>query len=406
MTRLQEMPAAGAATIYAIGETATLGPWEISIVEVVSGEEAASLLIETNAENPPAPEGQSYACARVSARNAGEGARSIQMVDFAATGSDGILRRTQAVVMPDPMLQAVVEPGATTEGWVAITVDDPAVATLWFDAPMLGGSWSDGVFALADGATLPTFEPADASDTDVGAEPSAPAGIGETVTVGGWEVTIDEVIFGQAIFDIADFRYKALGTGDGWVQRGIGLYATVRNLNPFPAFFSDIAFEIADFSGEAWDHTLTMTAPEPEVSQEYLPGATGQGWATFGPEDYAEAQLIKVQPFKIGGAVRYILFDGNSPQAAGGASEDEVETPAEPLELAVGDVIETTEDQVNLRGEPTSSADIIAELALGVQLEVTGEPVEADGYTWYPVIVLETSQAGYVAQDFIGPVPE
>ncbi len=277
------------------------------------------------------------------------------------------------------------------------------MATLWFDAPMLGGSWADGVFALADGATLPSFEPTDAStsDTDVGAEPSAPAAIGETVTVSGWEVTIDEVIFGQDIFDIADFRYQALGATDGWIQRGIGLYATVRNLNPFPAFFSDIAFEIADFSGEAWDHTLTMTAPDPEVSQEYAPGATGQGWATFGPEAYAAAELIKIQPFKVGGAARYVIFDGNSAQAAGSAPEDE-ETPTEPLNLAVGDVVETTEDLVNFRSEPSASADILDELALGVQLEVTGEPVEADGYTWYPVVVVETSQAGYVVQDFIG----
>ncbi len=402
MTRLQEAPATNAAavaTVYPIGEAATLGPWEITVVEVVSGEEAASLLIETNAENPHAPEGQAYVCARISARNAGDGARSIQMVDFAATGSDGILRRTQAVVMPDPMLQAVVEPGATTEGWVAITVDDPAVATLWFDAPMLGGSWSDGIFALADGAAVPAFELMDASDTDVGAEPSAPAAIGETVTVGGWEVTIDEVIFGQAIFDIADFRYRALGPD----ENGIGLYATVRNLNPFPAFFSDIAFEIADFNGEAWDHTLTMTAPEPEVSQEYLPGASGQGWATFGPEDYGEAQLIKVQPFKIGGAARYIIFDGNTPQTAGGAPEEEANAPAEPLDLAVGDVVRTTEDLVNLRAEPSTSADTIDELALGAQMEITGEPVEADGYSWYPVIILNTSQAGYVVEDFIGP---
>lgn len=406
MATLQETAATGSITIHPIGETATLGPWAITVVEIVAGEEAASLLLQTNAENPPAPDGQGYVCARISVQNNGQGTRSIQMVDFAATGSDGILRRTQAVVVPEPMLQAVVEPGAMAEGWVAITVDDPSVATLWFDAPMLGGSWSDGLFALADGAQAPVVEELDASDTDAGREPSAPAAIGETIQVGGWEVTIDEVIFGQAIFDIADFRYKALGDDDGWVQRGIGLYATVQNLNPFPAFFSDIAFEIADFSGEAWDHTLTMTAPDPEVSQEYLPGATGQGWATFGPEDYAEAELIKVQPFKIGGAARYIIFDGNQPMAADTPLDEDAEDqpPAEAVPLAPGDIVETTEDLVRFRSEPSSGAEIIEELGLGTQLEITGEPVEADGYTWYPAIVVETSQAGFLVQDFVQPV--
>ncbi len=130
MVALQETPATVAVTVHPIGEAATLGPWAITVVEVVSGEEAASQLAETNAENPPAPDGQAYVCARIAVRNNGEGDRSIQMVDFAATGSDGILRRARAVVVPEPMLQAVVGPGATTEGWVAITVNDPAVATL------------------------------------------------------------------------------------------------------------------------------------------------------------------------------------------------------------------------------------------------------------------------------------
>lgn len=403
MVVFQETSSTGAITVYQIGESANLGPWKITVLETVGGEEASSLMAAANAENPPAPEGQAYLCARISVQNTSDRAQSIQMVDFAATGSDGVLRRTQAVVVPEPMLQAVVEAGAATEGWVAITVNDPAVATLWFDAPMLGGSWADGIFALGDGAQAPVFEDLDASDSETGSDPSSPAAIGETIRIGGWEITIDEVIFGQSIFDIADFRYRALGSNQEWVQRGIGLYATVRNLNPFPAFFSEIAFEIADFSGEPWDHTLTMTPPEPDVSQEYLPGATGQGWATFGGWTWTEPELIKVQPFKTGGSARYVIFDGNQPLAADTPLDEDAgeETPVESLDLAVGDLVETTEDLVNLRSEPSSSADIIEELALGTQLEISGAPVDADGYTWYPAVVVESSQAGYLVQDFV-----
>lgn len=400
MVTLQDTTSTDAITVHPIGTTASLGPWAITVAEVVSGEEAASFLLQANAENPPAPDGQVYICARISAHNTSGRARPIQMVDFAGTGSDGVLRRTQAVIVPEPMLQAVVEPGAATEGWIAVTVNDPSVATLWFDAPMLGGSWADGLFALAEGAPAPVFDALDASDTDVGGDPASPAAIGETIQVGGWEITIDEVIFGQAIFDIADFRYRALDSTNSWVQRGIGLHATVRNLNPFPAFFSEIAFEIADFSGEAWDHTLTMTPPEPDVSQEYLPGATGEGWASFGGWLWTAAELIKVQPFKTGGAARYVIFDGNQPVSADTAAEE----PAVALDLAVGDLVETTEDLVNLRSAPSASADILEELPLGTQLEITGEPAGADGYTWYPATVVESSLAGYLVEAFIQPV--
>lgn len=404
MSALQEL-APEAPVIHPIGEPASLGPWTITVSEVIAGEEAWSFLLETNGENPVPPDGLAYVCVRVAAQNTSDQARAVEMVDFAATGSDGVLRRTQAVVVPEPMLQAVVEPGASTEGWLAITVDDPSVATLWFDSPMLGGAWADGVFALGESSVAPIFETLDASSSDskIGSDPSTPAAIGETVRVGGWHVTIDEVITGLAVFEIADFRYQALGTDDGWVQSAIGLRATVRNLNPFPAFFSTIAFELADFAGEPWDHTLMMTPPEPDVSQEYLPGATGQGWAVFGRQPYAEANLIRIQPVRAGGAARYVIFDGQQP-ASGGESPADESTPPPALDVSLGDLVETSEDLVRLREEPSASAEVVEELPLGTRLEITGEGSDADGYTWYPVTVVDSSQSGYLVADFIRPV--
>ena len=388
-------------TLHPIGEPADFGVWAITVAEVISGDEAASFLSETNAENPAAPDGQVYVCVRISVQNTSDQVRSIQMVDFAATGSDGVLRRTQAVVVPEPMLQAVVEPGAATEGWIAVTVDDPSVATLWFDSPILGGSWADGVFALGEAATAPEFEQLDARDTDLGSDPAAPAAPGETVTVGGWEVTVNEFLYGMDVFDASDFRLRALGSNNAGIPSWTAINATVRNLNPFPAFFSDIAFEIADFSGEAWDHTVTLTGPEPDVSQEYLPGASGTGWATFEPADYADELLIKVMPFKIGGAARYFSFDGSAPPPQT-EDEPEEETEAqEPKSFAVGDVVITTEDLVNLREEASANGTILQELPLGTELEIISEGTEADDYTWFGVIVIETGETGFVVQDFI-----
>ena len=393
-------------TLHPIGETADLGVWAITVAEVVAGDEAASLMIQTNGENPPAPDGQVYVCVRITAQNTSEQTRAIQVVDFAGTGGDGVLRRTQAVVVPEPMLQAVVEPGASTEGWIAITVADPSVAALWFDSPVLGGSWADGLFALAEGATAPVVEELDASDTDIGSDPGSPAAIGETVKVGGWEVTVQELIYGMDVFDIADFRTRALGSDNSGVPRWIGIYASVRNLNPFPAFFSDIGFEIADAQGEAWDHTMTLTAPDPDVSREYLPGAGGEGWALFEPGSYATADLIRVQPFKIGGAARFISLDGNQPVSDDPDETEDTtatEAPENAVSFAVGDVAVTSEDLVNLREEPSASGTIVSELALGTELEITGESTEADNYTWYPVVVTESGEEGFVVQNFLAP---
>ncbi len=391
-------------TLHPLNETASLGIWAITVVEVISGSDASALLADVNANNPEPDEGLSYVCARITAQNTGTITRSIQMSDFAATGTDGILRRTGPIAIPEPLLGAAVEPGASTEGWIAVMVDDPAAAILWFDSPQAGGNWADALFALADGAVAPEPVSLDTASTDIGSEPGSPAGFGDTITVGGWEITVDEVLYGLDAWDLFDFRTRALGEGNSWITAGAAVHATVRNLNPFPAFFSSIAFEVADWNGEPWDQMQTLTVVN-DVSREYMPGGSGEGWASFGGLAWTEYNLLKVSPFKIGGEARYITFGGDPPASTSETDEepaDEEETIAsEPLDVVEGDIVETIEDRVNLREEPTTSGSPLRELELGTQLEVAGEQVEAEGYTWLPVIVVDSGEFGYVAIDFV-----
>jgi hypothetical protein len=389
-------------TIHPLNEAVALGPWAITLLEVVSGADAQTLLSQTNGANPEPAAGLAWVCARVGVQNTGELSRAIQMSDFAMTGTDGVFRRTGPIVPPTPMLQYVVGPGESVDGWVVAPVDNPASAVLWFDASQLGGTWADGLFALADGATLPPIQLLDAADTDVGSDIGAPAGFGETIQVGGWEITVDEVLYGLDMWDQLYIGTQYLNETSSWLTGGAAIHAVVRNLNPFPAFFSSIAFEVAGWDGEAWDQMPTLTVAD-DVSREYLPGASGEGWAGFGGLSWTEYQLLRVAPFKVGGQARFYTF-GEAPPAGSASTTTEDDAPAVPaLELAVGDTVETTEDQVNLRGEPTTSGTPVAELSLGTRLEVTGESVTADGYTWWPVTVVETGETGFVVGDFITP---
>jgi hypothetical protein len=127
-----------------------------------------------------------------------------------------------------------------------------------------------------------------------------------------------------------------------------------------------------------------------DVSREYLPGASGEGWAGFAGLAWTEYNLLRVAPFKLNGAARYYTF-GEAPPAGAADTTDDPTTPVADLEVVVGDVVETTEDQVNLRAEPSTAGE----------LEVTGDPVTADGYTWLPVTVVESGDAGFVVIDFV-----
>lgn len=66
----------------------------------------------------------------------------------------------------------------------------------------------------------------------------------------------------------------------------------------------------------------------------------------------------------------------------------------------------TTSEPVNLRDQPTTEGStVIQELPAGTQLQVTGDFVEAGQCDWWPVIVTESQQAGFVIEQFLQPVP-
>jgi N-acetylmuramoyl-L-alanine amidase len=69
-------------------------------------------------------------------------------------------------------------------------------------------------------------------------------------------------------------------------------------------------------------------------------------------------------------------------------------------EYPVGYGVRVVADQLNLREAPTTSAPILEVLMYGTALTVTGEPLFAVGYIWYPVVTSWTA-AGWVASQYI-----
>lgn len=134
-----------------------------------------------------------------------------------------------------------------------------------------------------------------------------------------------------------------------------------------------------------------------------------------GPVEAEDFVWYEVQATAEGGTRGWIaaeFLDGleTEPEAAEPtpASTPEPEEAAEEdfAEFAAGDVVQLTEDTVRIRSEGNLGGDIINTYDAGTQLEVTGEPVTADGYTWYPVtLVDDPSISGWVPVDFLEPAP-
>ena len=63
-----------------------------------------------------------------------------------------------------------------------------------------------------------------------------------------------------------------------------------------------------------------------------------------------------------------------------------------------------TQDGVNIRSEPSTSGTPLTAANNGDTVTITGDPVEADGYTWYPVR-LEDGTEGFTVEDFLEIAP-
>lgn len=93
------------------------------------------------------------------------------------------------------------------------------------------------------------------------------------------------------------------------------------------------------------------------------------------------------------------------PAAATDTGESEVTTDAEDTGSAGPATTATvTDDGVNVRSEPSTAGTAITAANAGDVVNITGETVEADGYTWYPV-QLEDGTEGFIVQDFLEVAP-
>src|SRR4051812_46775391 len=78
--------------------------------------------------------------------------------------------------------------------------------------------------------------------------------------------------------------------------------------------------------------------------------------------------------------------------------------PAAASGIEPGTTVTNADSDANLRGAPSLDAEIVGTIPLGSELDVTG-PAVAEGNTlWWPVVVVETGEEGYVADELLTPL--
>lgn len=104
------------------GEAVTTEDWQVTLLEVVRGDEAWTMVQEANRFNDPPEEGMEYIAVKVHVRYISTVDESAQMDGsyFKTTGSASVLYDWPSVVEPSPELSITLFPGGEYEGWVIL----------------------------------------------------------------------------------------------------------------------------------------------------------------------------------------------------------------------------------------------------------------------------------------------
>jgi hypothetical protein len=406
-------------TVSLVGEGVAAGPWQMTVVKVLTGGDALAAAAGAHASNPDPADGMQYIAAEITVTNNASEPFLIGPEDFAVVGSSGIVRRAAGVSAPSPELDQIVQPGESADGWILSSAEaDAENLVLFYDSVMISGDWADHAFAITEGAT---FSPATTRAVEIdkdGRDPGSPVGVGRVISTSEWVIKIVDVVQGAAVNDIAPDETKRLGqsynSGDGsyascldtWVA--VQIEATNNGDDGRTRYLSPTAFQLADTDGTPLRDIRTLTPPQPDLSGEYAAGASRSGWISFevpsqcdksGANITYHADLLRFQPFAMSDDVRYLTWTGSS-------GPEPVDTPT-PLPfdpdsaLPEGTTVLTTDDGVRMRTDPSVDGEIVDELDKGVELEITGAPEEGDGFTWYPVRNPENDDEGWIVQDFL-----
>jgi hypothetical protein len=105
-----------------LGQTVTTEDWEVTVQDVIRGEEAWLMAEDANMFNDPPDEDMEYIAVTFHVRyiGTGESFESIDSSFFNTTGDNGVVYDIPSVVDPEPALDAALFPGGEYTGWIVL----------------------------------------------------------------------------------------------------------------------------------------------------------------------------------------------------------------------------------------------------------------------------------------------
>ncbi len=255
--------------------------WETSIIEVVRGEAAWSMVQSANQFNEAPSEGHEYIAVNFFVRNIGmdDKPQNINSYFYRITGSSNILHELPMVVNPEPALDISLFPSGEYIGWVVfesiIGETDLMVAfeeTWSFDSEYR-------YIALDEGASLEVpVELQNITPSEFGKDRSKPALKTDKVITEDWEMSVVEVIRGPEAWNmvLAANQFND-PPADGFEYVAIKVYVHNIGTKDEATDINKYSFNTTGSAGILHD-VPSVVEPEPALSVSLYPGGEFEGW--------------------------------------------------------------------------------------------------------------------------------
>ena len=266
-----------------LGDTVATEDWEITVLEVVKGDEAWAMVKDANQFNDPPKEGMQYVAIRVCARYIGteDEPESIDDFFFNVTGDGNVVYPVPYVINPWPALDVYLYPGGECEGWVVEQAAQGEANLMAVFEPTWSFKDTEKRFlALEEGASIAIpSELAGIEATTIGRDLRSPAQFGETVTLEDWQVTLLDVVRGNEAWQMAQEANQFNDPPEEGMEY-LAVKVHVRYVGAEDESVHIDAFAFTTTGSAKTIHDLpSVVEPEPAFGAELFPGGEHEGWA-------------------------------------------------------------------------------------------------------------------------------
>ncbi len=293
------------------GETAVIGPIEITIREVLRGDPAWQELHLANANNKPAPPGWEHLLLKIHFVSRDE-SDATQEYALHVTGDGRVVHFSfdSSSVPPDPWLETRFTGGGESEGWESYLIREGEGNLMLviesftdFTAPTLYLAIDEGASVSHDAVTMLNITP-----TDLGIDPAQPVPFGQTATGEDWQVIVLDVLTGGPAWEtiLAANQFND-PPPDGLIYvlahvrvRYIGLAEGKHNV-------SESDFALFTGAGEVFA-SPSVVEPEPELYFDLFAGGEADGWVVLQAPAEAKNMILQFNPYydNSGANLRYL----------------------------------------------------------------------------------------------------